>query len=98
MANPYDILGVAPDEGDEIIRRRYLEAVRRFTPEQEPERFKQAREAYEQIKDADSRLAFLLFHPAQGETIEELIEEERCRSTRRVPSLKTLLGLVNDPR
>jgi len=73
MANPYQVLGVTCEDGDDVIRRRYLEAVRQFTPEQSPEQFKQIREAYERIKDADSRLAFLLFEPSQGESIDELI-------------------------
>lgn len=33
MANPYDILGVTFEDGDETIRRRYLDAVRRSPPE-----------------------------------------------------------------
>jgi curved DNA-binding protein CbpA len=98
MANPYDILVVAPTDGDEVIRRRYLELIRRYPPEQHPEQFKRVREAYEQVKDADSRLSFLLFDPSQGESIEELLEEERCRSMRNLPSLEALLDLVNDRR
>lgn len=98
MANPYEILGVAPADGDEVIRRRYLELIRQYPPEQHPEQFKRVREAYEQVKDADSRLSFLLFDPSQGESIEELLEEERCRSTRNLPRLEALLDLVNDRR
>jgi curved DNA-binding protein CbpA len=95
MANPYDCLGAAPTDTDEIIRRRYLECVRRFPPERCPEQFQRIREAYEQIKDGDRRLAFLLFNPTQGESIDELLEEEGCRSVLKRPSLNSLLGLLN---
>lgn len=98
MANPYDILNVTPEDGDDAIRKRYLEAVRRFPPETHPEQFQRVRDAYERIKDADSRLAFLLFEPSQGETIEELIEEEQCRNGWKPPGLKTLLNLANSLR
>ena len=96
MANPYDILGVTPEDGDETIRHRYLEAVRRFTPERCPDAFRRVRDAYERIKDADSRLAFLLFDPSQGESIEELLEEERCRKVPKRIGLATLLSLLNE--
>jgi curved DNA-binding protein CbpA len=98
MANPYDILGATPADSDEAIRQHYLEAVRRFPPERHPEEFRRIREAYEQLKDADSRLAFLLFEPAQGESLDELIEEEKCRTTRKRVGLGTLLSLLEQAR
>jgi curved DNA-binding protein CbpA len=59
--NPYLILRVSPRAGDAEIRRAYLEAVRRFPPEREPERFQSIARAYEQIRDEKSRLKYFLF-------------------------------------
>ncbi|HSW47313.1 MAG TPA: J domain-containing protein [Phycisphaerae bacterium] len=98
MANPYAILSVTPADGDEAIRQRYLEAVRRFPPERCPDEFKRVRNAYELIKDVRSRLAFLLFEPSQGETLDELLEEEKCRNVPRRMGLTTLLRLLDQAR
>jgi curved DNA-binding protein CbpA len=59
--NPYDCLGVSIDTDDESIRAAYLAAVKRWPPEHFPERFTAVNEAYQTIKDADSRLRHLLF-------------------------------------
>ena len=39
MNEPHQVLGVEPDADDETIRRRYLELVREFPPERNPEKF-----------------------------------------------------------
>ena len=59
--NPYLILHVSPRASDAEIRRAYLDAVRKFPPEHEPERFQTISRAYEQIRDEKSRLNYLLF-------------------------------------
>lgn len=96
MANPYDILEVDFGDSDQVIRERYLEAVRRFPPERSPQEFKRVREAYELIRDEENRLKFMLFDPQQGESIEELLVEERCRSTPKRVSLPSLLSLLGE--
>jgi curved DNA-binding protein CbpA len=70
--NPYLILRVSPRAGDAEIRRAYLDAVRRFPPEREPERFQTISRAYEQIRDEKSRLKYFLFdHTPSGTTPSE---------------------------
>jgi len=59
--NPYLILGVLPGASDAEIRSAYLDAIRKFPPEREPERFQTISNAYEQIKDEKSRLNYRLF-------------------------------------
>jgi curved DNA-binding protein CbpA len=59
--NPYLILRVSPRASDAEIRRAYLEGIRKFPPEREPERFQTISRAYEQIRDEKSRLNYLLF-------------------------------------
>jgi len=59
--NPYLVLGLSPEAGDAEIRRAYLEAIREFPPEREPEQFQAISQAYEKIRDEKSRLNYILF-------------------------------------
>lgn len=60
--NPYRELGIAEDlEDDDAIRNAWLEAVRRFPPEKEPEPFARIREAYELIRDREARFRLRTF-------------------------------------
>ncbi len=60
--DPYEILGVAPNANDDVIRKAYLELVRRFSPDTDPEAFKSLSNAYEQVKDEKRRLRHYLFN------------------------------------
>ena len=93
MIEPHAVLGLPPDCDDETIRRRYLELVRQFSPEHHPERFAAVRAAYEQLRDLNTRLRYRLFEAGKNESVEAIIEELACRSTRRRVSLKELLSL-----
>jgi curved DNA-binding protein CbpA len=95
--DPYEVLGLAPDSDDEAIRRRYLELVRRFPPEHEPQKFAAIRAAYEQLRDLDTRLRHRLFDVGKKESIDSLLEELACRSPRRRVSLKQLLASLKGP-
>jgi DnaJ-class molecular chaperone len=92
MADPFAILGIGPDADDEAIRRRYLELVRRYSPEQAPERFAAIRAAYEKLRNRDERLRWRLFEAGQNETIDALMEDVACQSPRRRPTLAELLA------
>ncbi len=63
MLTHYLTLGLAPDADDEAIRRRYLEAVKRYSPEKDPEMFQRITEAYEALKDPRTRVRGWLFGP-----------------------------------
>jgi curved DNA-binding protein CbpA len=93
MSDPYAILGLPADSEDETIRRRYLELVRQFSPERQPERFAAVRQAYESLRDLNTRLRHRLFEAGKQETVEALIEELVCRSKRRRVPLHELLSL-----
>jgi curved DNA-binding protein CbpA len=80
-----------------MIRRRYLELVRQFSPEHHPERFAAIRAAYERLRDRNARVRYRLFEAGRKETIESLVEEMACRSTRRRVSLATLLSTLRRP-
>jgi curved DNA-binding protein CbpA len=94
MTDPYQVLGLPPDSDDETIRRRYLELVRQFSPEHHPEKFAAVRAAYDRLRDLNTRLRHRLFEAGRRDSVDALIEELACRSTRRRVSLKTLLSAV----
>jgi len=91
MDDPYSVLGLLPDSDDETIRRRYLELVRRYSPEHHPQRFAAIRTAYESLRDLNARLRHRLFEAGKRESVDALVEEIECRSPRRRVSLKELL-------
>jgi curved DNA-binding protein CbpA len=80
MPNPFELLEVTPDTTDEVVRLSYLDKIKEHPPDRDPRGFEQVRSAYEQIKDSRARLEFLLFDPACGDTIEDIIKDvqERC--------------------
>jgi curved DNA-binding protein CbpA len=97
MIDAYAVLGLPPDSDDAAIRRRYLELVRQFSPEHHPEKFAAVRAAYEQLKDLNTRLRHRLFEAGRHESVDAIIEEVACRSSRRRVSLKTLLSAALKP-
>jgi len=92
MSDPYQVLGLAADSDDGAIRRRYLELVRQFPPEKHPERFAAVRQAYESLRDLNTRLRHRLFEAGRNDSVDAIIEELACRSTRRRLSLEKMLS------
>src|SRR5262249_53115917 len=96
MSDPFTILGVSQAADDAAIRARYLELVRRYPPEQAPERFAAIRAAYDRLKDRDERLRWRLFEAGKNETIDDLMEDgTTCRIPRRRPTLAELLAAAS---
>lgn len=62
--NPYQVLGVEPDAGQDEIKAAYRKLALRFHPDRNPgdqqaeERFKEVSEAYATLRDPDSRARF----------------------------------------
>jgi curved DNA-binding protein CbpA len=94
MTDPYQILGLPGDSDDEAIRRRYLELVRQYPPERAPEKFAAIRQAYESLRDLNTRLRYRLFEAGKNESVDAIVEELTCRTTRRRLSLETLLSVL----
>lgn len=92
--DPFTTLGVPPDADDAAIRRRYLELTVQFPPEHHPEKFAAHRAAYEKIRTLDARAKYRLFERGTEDTIEAIIEEAECLSSRPRPSLDQLLAAV----
>jgi len=73
--NPYSLLGIAEAiEDDEAVRNAWLEAVRRFPPEKAPEQFARIREAYEMIRDRESRFRLRMFGDARLRNTDRLVD------------------------
>jgi curved DNA-binding protein CbpA len=79
MPSAFDILNVSPTDDDAIIRKRYLELVRKYTPEQHPERFSQIRQAYEKIQTLSQRVDYLLESEYLDISLEEILNELALR-------------------
>jgi len=73
-SNLYRILGTNSNAGDELIKQRYLEKVREFPPEKNPEEFKIIRQAYDILKDPFKRSEYDLESKYQGKA-EKLLQE-----------------------
>ena len=97
MTDPYAVLGLPADSDDETIRRRYLELVKQFSPEHHPEKFAAIRQAYESLRDLDTRLRHRLFEAGKTESMDTLLEELACRTSRRRLSLQALVNSVLKP-
>ena len=62
MKTPFDILSVSKDATDALIKKAYLQQVRQYPPERDPEQFQKIRDAFEMIKTQSQRLKYQLFH------------------------------------
>jgi curved DNA-binding protein CbpA len=97
MTDPYAVLGLPADCDDETIRRRYLELVKQFSPEHHAEKFARIRQAYESLRDLETRLHYRLFEAGKHESIDAILEEIACRTPRRRLSLQALVNAAQKP-
>ena len=49
--DPFVLLEVSPNAGEAEVRARYLELVKKYPPEREPDKFREIRAAFEAAKD-----------------------------------------------
>jgi curved DNA-binding protein CbpA len=61
VRDPYGVLGIDRQASEAEIKRAYFQMVRQFPPEREPEKFRDIRTAYEQLRDPESRARMALF-------------------------------------
>lgn len=94
MPDPYQVLNLPVDVEDEAVRVRYLELVRQFPPEQFPEQFAKIRDAYDQIRTLDARALYRLFKVGADDTMDAIIEDLTCSTTRPRPTLKQLIEMA----
>ena len=61
QANPYTVLGIDRRAGQSEVKRAYFKLVRKFPPEEQPEKFQEIRAAYERLKSAEERAKIDMF-------------------------------------
>lgn len=87
----YKILGLEPGASQLEMKKAYFKLIRQHTPESDPEKFQQIREAYEQLRkmgEDEDRPVFPPFSEPWAEKLLEQIEKSRkagnfalCRDT-----------------
>ncbi|MDA1015343.1 MAG: DnaJ domain-containing protein [Planctomycetota bacterium] len=77
MRKPEDVLGLDANANEATVRRRYLELVRQFPPDREPERFRDIRQAYDQLRDPLRKMQSQLFGFVEGEDLNDIIGDLR---------------------
>lgn len=75
MFKSFLLLELPMDASDEQIRKRYLEFVKRYPPEKEPDKFHSITSAYEDIKDQRSRVKSRLFSALRDVEAEKNLKE-----------------------
>jgi curved DNA-binding protein CbpA len=98
MNDPYRVLELTPDAGESEIRQRYLELVRAFPPDREPERFAAIHAAYAALRDPANRVKEQLFGlQAKNDSFESIAADlhSRLRDTR-IP-VDMLLAWADSP-
>ena len=96
-ADPFKILGVSRDAGDAEVRARYLELVKQYPPEREPEKFREVRAAFEAAKDPLSIAKRLIAQPDDAVPQWSDVLEAQRRNPPRL-SVAFLLSLGNRAR
>lgn len=91
----YITLGLTPEASDAQIRSNYLELVKRYPPEKNPDRFRQINAAYEAVRDIRKRLEGLYLAPDKLPETEDALHNliQIASKTRRRVGLQELLNL-----
>jgi len=97
MLTAYLILGLPLTASDRQIRKRYLELVRRYTPEKEPCRFQEISEAFEQLKNVRARVRNRILVPLECKDSEQALTRlaHASRPARRRAGLGELLAHIS---
>ena len=74
ISDPYRVLGLGPEAGDEQIRAAYLAKLKQFPPDRAPVEFEQVRDAYELLRDRRRRAQHTLFSVNPNAPLESLLD------------------------
>ncbi len=77
--DPYRVLGIGQDAGDEQIRAAYLAKLKQFPPDRSPDEFEKVRDAYELLRDRRKRAHHTLFSIDPDAPLESLLEGMNTR-------------------
>lgn len=92
--DPFQVLGLPPDAGETEVRSRYLELVKQFPPDREPQRFREIRAAYEAAKDPLSIAKHLIAPPGEDFPKWSAVLQAQQRNPPRL-TVKFLVSLGN---
>ena len=92
-ADPFAVLGVPPTASDDNVRARYLELVRQYSPESDPDRFQQIHRAYQAASDPLLVARSLLHATPEIETWRSVLDQQ-ASDPPRIPT-EVLLSLGN---
>jgi len=74
--DPYLVLGIDnQNASDESIHQAYLEAVRQYPPDKNPEHFQRIRDSYEMIKSSDDRVKINLFGMEKFQSLSDILPD-----------------------
>lgn len=93
----FDQLQVSFTADDEEIKSSYLALLRDNSPDKNPQRFAEIREAYEQIATKESRLDYMLFQSSLlglHDVLSQLMEREHISA--QVPNAALLSSLLKE--
>jgi curved DNA-binding protein CbpA len=97
MTEPHKVFGLSPGASAGEIRSRYLQLVREFPPDRDPERFARIRAAFEDLSDPVRRLEKQLFTTRTDDSLSALTAELRTKlRNARIPT-DVLLALADAP-
>lgn len=97
MTGPHDVLGLPAEADEAAVRRRYLELVREFPPERDPDRFAAIRAAYDELRDPTRHLSRRLFSSRTNDSFEALRSDLAKRLRTAHVGFEQLLTLAEGP-
>lgn len=77
--DPYLVLGVDADAGDEQIRAAYLARLKQYPPDRSPVEFERVRDAYDLLRDRRRRAEHTLFSINPDQSLEMLLDGGKGR-------------------
>lgn len=95
MKNPFRVLDLPDQCDDKEVKRAYLHMVKRYPPEQHPERFREIRAAFEAIQTERERVSFQLFRVPDADT-DRLFDSLFSSLTPGMPTQSDILNVIDD--
>jgi len=90
--DPFAVLGVSASAAPDVVRARYLELVKQYSPESAPEKFQQIRRAYEAASDPLQIAKNLIGEAPSIETWQSVLDRQRAHPPRIATELLLSLG------
>jgi hypothetical protein len=92
-ADPFALLGVSQDADEAKVRTRYLELVKQYPPERDPEKFREIRAAFEAARNPLSIANRLIAPPGDGvPQWSDVLEAQKRNPPRLAPAFLLSLG------